>query len=131
VFSVVELVALRRVAPRSAARRFHDPAASPRSFRPLNAGGFVAARRNPPLNTYDRPGNGWPLAILLAHSFLKGAARVLLETPANSLFLSRFSIDKLPLIYVATAIVCTAIGLVYARLESGALLRCLGALLFW
>ena len=52
VFSVVELVALRRVAPRSAARRFHDPATSPRSFRPLNAGGFVAARRNPPLNTY-------------------------------------------------------------------------------
>src|SRR5205823_3414012 len=27
-------------------------ASSPRSFRPLNAGGFVAARRNPPLNTY-------------------------------------------------------------------------------
>src|SRR6185295_11130878 len=65
-----------------------------------------------------RPGDGWPLLILLAHSFLKGAARVLLETPANSLFLSRFSIDKLPLIYVATAIVCTAIGLVYARLEA-------------
>src|SRR6185295_5799460 len=65
-----------------------------------------------------RPGDGWPLLILLAHSFLKGAARVLLETPANSLFLSRFSITNLPLIYVATAIVCTVIGLVYARLEA-------------
>src|ERR1041385_2023311 len=65
-----------------------------------------------------RPGDGWPLLILLAHSFLKGAARVLLETPANSLFLSRFSIEQLPLIYVATAIVCTTIGLVYARLEA-------------
>ena len=47
-----------------------------------------------------RPGDGLPLVILLAHSFLKGAARVLLETPANSLFLSRFSIVNLPLIYL-------------------------------
>ena len=61
-----------------------------------------------------RPGDGWPLLILLGHSFLKGAARVLLETPANTLFLSRFSIEKLPLVYVATAVVCTVIGLVYA-----------------
>ena len=65
-----------------------------------------------------RPGDGWPLLILLLHSFLKGAARVLLETPTNSLFLSRFSIDKLPLVYLATALVCTLIGLVYARLEA-------------
>ena len=65
-----------------------------------------------------RPGDGWPLLILLAHSCLKGAARVLLETPANALFLSHFSIDKLPLVYVATAAVCTAIGLVFARLEA-------------
>jgi AAA family ATP:ADP antiporter len=41
-----------------------------------------------------------------------------LETPANTLFLSRFSIDKLPQVYVATAMVCIAIGLVFARLES-------------
>ena len=65
-----------------------------------------------------RPGDGGPLCILLAHSFLKGAARVLLETPANTLFLSRFSIDKLPFVYMATAAVCLAIGLVYARLEA-------------
>ncbi len=65
-----------------------------------------------------RPGDGFPLAILLAHSFLKGAARVLLETPANTLFLSRFSVEYLPLIYIATALVCTVIGLIYTRLES-------------
>src|SRR6185295_13024667 len=65
-----------------------------------------------------RPGDGLPLLFLLGHSFLKGAARVLLETPANSLFLSRFSIEQLPLIYVATALVCTAIGLLYTRLEA-------------
>ena len=65
-----------------------------------------------------RPGDGLPLAILLAHSFLKGSARVLLETPANTLFLSRFSVDYLPLIYIATALVCTGIGLLYTRMES-------------
>ncbi len=65
-----------------------------------------------------RPGDGWPLLILLAHSCLKGAARVLLETPANTLFLSRFSIERLPLVYIATAVVCTVIGLIFARLEA-------------
>src|SRR4051812_30555970 len=65
-----------------------------------------------------RPGDGFPLAILLAHSFLKGAARVLLETPANTLFLSRFSVENLPLIYIATALVCTGIGLIYTKLEA-------------
>lgn len=65
-----------------------------------------------------RPGDGLPLVILLAHSFLKGAAKVLLETPANTLFLSRYSIEALPLIYIATAVVCTLIGLLYTRLET-------------
>ncbi len=65
-----------------------------------------------------RPGDGWPLAILLAHSFLKGAARVLLETPANTFFLGRFAIDRLPQVYMATAVVCLTIGLAYARLEA-------------
>jgi AAA family ATP:ADP antiporter len=72
-----------------------------------------------------RPGDGWPLAVLLAHSCLKGAARVLTETPANALFLSRFTIETLPLVYICTAVVCTGIGLVFARMESRISLRAL------
>lgn len=72
-----------------------------------------------------RPGDGWPLVVLLLHSCLKGAARVLIETPANALFLSRFSIEKLPLVYVCTAVVCAGIGLVFARMESRISLRAL------
>src|SRR5882757_4692394 len=65
-----------------------------------------------------RPGDGWPLLVLMGHSALKGASRVLLETPANTLFLSRFTIERLSLVYIATALVCTALGLVFARLEA-------------
>lgn len=72
-----------------------------------------------------RPGDGWPLLVLIAHSCLKGAARVLTETPANALFLSRFSIEELPLVYVCTAVVCTGIGLVFARMEPRISLRAL------
>ena len=72
-----------------------------------------------------RPGDGLPLAILLGHSFLKGAARVLLETPTNSLFLARFSIGHLPLVYICTALVCTGIGLLYTRAETRVSVRTL------
>ena len=51
VFTLVELVALRRVVSRPAARVVHTVRATSCWFCPLNAGGFVAARRIPPLNT--------------------------------------------------------------------------------
>ena len=61
LYSVVELVALRRVAPRSVALRFQDTATSPCSFRPLNAGGFVEARRyvfSAPVSSPSPPAEG-------------------------------------------------------------------------
>jgi len=57
------------------------------------------------------------LSILLAHSFLKGVARVFFETPANTIFLTKFTAGSLPAVYIGTAIVSILIGLIYAKLE--------------
>jgi AAA family ATP:ADP antiporter len=64
-----------------------------------------------------RPGDGLPLCILLAHSFLKGVARVFFETPANTIFLVKFSAGSLPGVYIGTAVVSILFGLAYAKLE--------------
>src|SRR2546422_10243076 len=64
-----------------------------------------------------RPGEGLPLVLLLVHSFSAGISLVFLDTPASTLFLGRFSVENLPYVYVLTAIVSTAIGFAYSKLE--------------
>ena len=54
---------------------------------------------------------------MLGHSFAMGAATVFFETAASALFLSRFGSSALPYVYVAAALLNTATGLVYARVQ--------------
>ncbi len=54
---------------------------------------------------------------MLGHSFAMGAATVFFETAASALFLARFGSSALPYVYVAAALLTTATGLVYARVQ--------------
>ena len=54
---------------------------------------------------------------MLAHSFAMGAATVFFETAASALFLARFGASALPYVYVAAAVLNTATGAVYARVQ--------------
>ncbi len=65
-----------------------------------------------------RPGEGVPLALLLAHSFLNGLSAVFLDTAASSFFLARYGAVMLPYVYLGTAVLSVIIGLVYARVEA-------------
>src|SRR4051812_5854201 len=65
-----------------------------------------------------RPGDGWPLALLLLHSFFYGISLVFIETPANTLFLAKFSVKSLSYVYILTAVVSTLLGVGYSRLEA-------------
>ncbi|PID73319.1 MAG: hypothetical protein CSB33_04485 [Desulfobacterales bacterium] len=64
-----------------------------------------------------RPGEGWPTSLLLLHSFFTGIALVFLETSAYALFFARFPIETLPWVYIASAVLTTAIGLCYGYME--------------
>src|SRR5688572_28610724 len=65
-----------------------------------------------------RPREGWPLALVMVHSFFYGVSLVFIETPANTLFLARFSVTSLSYVYILTAVVSTLLGLAYSRLEA-------------
>jgi HEAT repeat protein len=54
---------------------------------------------------------------MLAHSFAMGAATVFFETAASALFLARFGASTLPYVYLAAALLNTATGLVYTRVQ--------------
>src|SRR5712691_10335276 len=62
-------------------------------------------------------GEGRSVALMLGHSFAMGAATVFFETAASALFLARFGSSALPYVYVAAALLTTATGLVYARVQ--------------
>jgi len=64
-----------------------------------------------------QPGEGHSVALMLGHSFAMGAATVFFETAASALFLARFGASALPYVYVAAALLNTATGLVYARVQ--------------
>jgi hypothetical protein len=55
---------------------------------------------------------------MLAHSFFMGLATVFFETAASALFLARFGSRTLPYVYVAAALLNTAVGLAYSRLAA-------------
>lgn len=64
-----------------------------------------------------RPGEGDALSLLFLRAFLAGLCFVFFETAASVLFLSEFDAQSLPYVYIATAAVGTAIGLLYVRVQ--------------
>jgi HEAT repeat protein len=62
-------------------------------------------------------GEGRSVALMLGHSFAMGAATVFFETAASALFLARFGSSALPYVYVAAALLNTATGVFYARVQ--------------
>lgn len=63
------------------------------------------------------PGERRTAGLMLAHSFFMGLAAVFFETAASALFLARFGSATLPYVYVAAALLNTAVGFAYARLS--------------
>jgi hypothetical protein len=64
-----------------------------------------------------QPGEGRSVGLMLGHSFAMGAATVFFETAASALFLARFGAGALPYVYIAAAVLNTATGAVYARVQ--------------
>ncbi len=64
-----------------------------------------------------RPGEGRPVGLLFALSFCTGASTVCFESVATSQFLEVLDARQLALVYIISAVVTTAIGWVYIRLE--------------
>lgn len=54
---------------------------------------------------------------MLVHAFCMGLATVFFETAASALFLTRYPASSIAMIYVVAALVSTATGVAYARLE--------------
>lgn len=63
-----------------------------------------------------RPGEGRVVSLLFLHYFLLGAAFNFTQTAAFTLFLVEFGAQKLPLVYIANAIIASLIAFVYLRL---------------
>ena len=64
-----------------------------------------------------RPGEGAALTLLFVTAFFKGTSILFFDTTASTKFLSDYSVDLLPQIYIATAVVSVLLGLAYAKLE--------------
>ncbi len=64
-----------------------------------------------------RPGEGWPMLLLLIHSFFLGITLVFFYTAANALFLAKFDVKILPYAYITSAGVITLGGFLYSKLE--------------
>ncbi len=58
------------------------------------------------------------VALMLLHSFFMGASTVFFETAASALFLARFGSGALPWVYIAAALLNTAAGAAYARIQA-------------
>lgn len=63
------------------------------------------------------PGEGGPLALMLGHSFFAGISLVSFYVASTALFLSAFSADVLPYVYLTSAVVGPLAGWVYSRCE--------------
>ncbi len=64
-----------------------------------------------------RSGEGRPVGLLFALSFCCGTATVCFESAAAAAFLSALDASKLALVYILSALVTTAIGWIYIRME--------------
>lgn len=65
-----------------------------------------------------KPGEEKPTRLLFLNSFFIGASSIYMGTAAYTLFLTDFPVTFLPYVYIISALVNTAIGYVYSRLES-------------
>ena len=64
-----------------------------------------------------RPGEGVALGLLFVTAFFKGTSIVFFDTVASAKFLTDYSYELLPEVYIATAVVSVVLGLVYTRCE--------------
>jgi ATP/ADP translocase len=69
------------------------------------------------------PGEGWPLSLLMAHSFFMGIAIVTFFAASSALFLTEFGSETLPYVYIASAIISTLTGMVYTWFEKWVSIR--------
>ena len=65
-----------------------------------------------------REGEGEAFSLLFGQSFFLGIALITYYSSANALFLSHFSAQKLPYVYIAAAAIIIFSGLVFLRLQS-------------
>jgi len=65
-----------------------------------------------------REGEGEAFSLLFGQSFFLGIALITYYSSANALFLSHFSAQKLPYVYIAAAAIIIITGLVFLRLQS-------------
>ncbi|MDM8553038.1 hypothetical protein QUF72_23375, partial [Desulfobacterales bacterium HSG2] len=65
-----------------------------------------------------RPGEGLRTALLLIHSFFIGILLVFFKTASYALFLTKFHVENLPYVYIASAGVITVVGFIYLKLRS-------------
>jgi hypothetical protein len=63
------------------------------------------------------PGEGRPLAWLVAFSFFAGIVQVSFYAASSALFLSTYGSETIPWVYIASAFVATAAGAIYYRVE--------------
>jgi AAA family ATP:ADP antiporter len=63
-----------------------------------------------------RPGEGWLVSLLLAHSFSIGWARIFARTAAFTLFLAEFDAQSLPYTYIGVSIIVTLISFAYLKM---------------
>jgi len=63
------------------------------------------------------PGEGKPLAWLVAFSFFAGIVQVSFYAARSALFLSTYGSETIPWVYIASAFVATAAGAIYNRVE--------------
>lgn len=64
-----------------------------------------------------RQGEGFSIVLLFSHAFFMGIVNVSFETTANTLFLTKFDVEILPIIYIATSFISVGMGIVYSRFE--------------
>lgn len=65
-----------------------------------------------------RPHEVRPVALMFAHSALLGITWVFYETVSDTLFLSRYGAENLPLIYLAAPFASVSAAVLYTRLEA-------------
>lgn len=70
-------------------------------------------------------GEGTRFSLLLGQSFLMGVALITYYVSANALFLSHFSAQNLPYVYIVAALALMTLGLGFSRLQSRLPLRVL------
>ncbi len=64
-----------------------------------------------------RPDEGLATVLLFLNSFFIGISRLYLGTASYALFLDKFDVQTMPLVYIISALANTFVGIVYSRFE--------------